>query len=422
MSVYEAWTDSQDSMITSVYDLVRALEAYKESNMVQFGLINEEVDAEKANREEARKALEDLYNNAYIDAHGNRYSLEDLYNHRNDSAEAANRYNEALTRYQNAYGYYSQYIDDSTFGRTKNADGSYTYSTTSGFGSESSYNATGGAGAGDNAWKAVEPGYYYYIKTAYNPVNNPADTQNHGRALKQGDRYSINTTSKMWTDAIVNDADLAYWPLYDNGVLGTPKRVAKVDSKSWTSQSDMPNGIYWSWDNDWPQDGNHPLIYLSKNGLGYRLIQKKWYDKKPSGIETREYNSLNPTDAQVIQKNGWRYGSLGVPGGASLINEVGTEAIITPEGTITNLPSGTGVVPADITRNVWQLGELAPAILRSLGYPNDLQFAGNSSINNSDSVNIGTVTMNVNADSSFDPTKFVEQLKQQASLTKNNKR
>ena len=85
------------------------------------------------------------------------------------------------------------------------------------------------------------------------------------------------------------------------------------------------------------------------------------------------------------------------------------------------MPSSSGVVPADITRGVWQLGELAPEILRSLGYPN-IGGSGTGPINNSDSVNIGTVNMTVSADASFDPQKFVEALKQQASLNKNNRR
>ena len=116
-------------------------------------------------------------------------------------------------------------------------------------------------------------------------------------------------------------------------------------------------------------------------------------------------------------------GSLSTRGGLSLINELGTEAIITPQGTITSLPSGSGVVPADVTRNVWQLGELAPSILRALGYP----VAGASgtpvgTINNSDSVNIGNIQMTVNPNGTWDVNKFVEELKQKASLSKNNKR
>ena len=189
----------------------------------------------------------------------------------------------------------------------------------------------------------------------------------------------------------------------------------------------MPDGIYWGWDDSWPptnKSANQKNFYLSKNGVGYMLRQQKFYNwnKGSEGFDTREYNTFNTRDAELISERKWKRGTLNAPGGLSLINEEGPEAVITPQGTIANLPSGTGIVPADVTRSVWQLGELAPAILRSLGYPNNLQVAGNSSINNSDSVNIGTVTMNVNADSSFDPIKFVEQLKQQASLTKNNKR
>lgn len=39
--------------------------------------------------------------------------------------------------------------------------------------------------------------------------------------------------------------------------------------------------------------------------------------------------------------------------GPALLNEEGVEAIVTPAGTITTLPSHTGIVPADITRNLW---------------------------------------------------------------------
>lgn len=45
-------------------------------------------------------------------------------------------------------------------------------------------------------------------------------------------------------------------------------------------------------------------------------------------------------------------GSLGLKGGLSLVNELGTEAIVTPNGTITSLPSTTGVVPAEVTKSL----------------------------------------------------------------------
>jgi hypothetical protein len=52
----------------------------------------------------------------------------------------------------------------------------------------------------------------------------------------------------------------------------------------------------------------------------------------------------------------------------SLINEPyagGTETIVTPSGTITALPSHTGIVPADLTRSLYQLGEVAPNLIKS---------------------------------------------------------
>ena len=132
---------------------------------------------------------------------------------------------------------------------------------------------------------------------------------------------------------------------------------------------------------------------------------------------------LNAPSSGLYALDAARRGSLGVRGGPTLINEEGPEAIITPGGTLTSLPSKTGVVPADITRSVWQLGELAPSILRVLGYNGGNQFASGSGIvNNSDSVNIGSVIMQVSADAGFDPERFVEELKTQAALSKNNRR
>ena len=132
---------------------------------------------------------------------------------------------------------------------------------------------------------------------------------------------------------------------------------------------------------------------------------------------------LGAPKSGMYMLNAARKGSLGLGGGPTLLNEEGTEAIITPSGTITSLPSKTGVVPADVTKSVWQLGELAPSILRALGYAGAGQFVGNSSaINNMDSVNIGSVYMQVSADASFDPKHFVEELKAQAALSKNNRR
>lgn len=117
-----------------------------------------------------------------------------------------------------------------------------------------------------------------------------------------------------------------------------------------------------------------------------------------------------------------RRGSLGIGLNPALVNEDGTEAIVTPMGTVTALPTGTGVVPADITKNLWQLGALAPEILRSLGYYNPLpQFAGTAGSNTDNSLSVGVVNMTVNPDSGWDVNAWVRDLKQVAALNKNNK-
>ena len=126
-----------------------------------------------------------------------------------------------------------------------------------------------------------------------------------------------------------------------------------------------------------------------------------------------------------LSVNPYKLGSESIPSDQNVvINEQGTEAIITPQGTITSLPAHTGIVPADITSNLWQLGELAPSILRSLGGPSNLLSGSvsNHSVMTDESFNVNTINMTVEADSSFDPQAFVNAIKTRISLTKNNKK
>lgn len=106
-------------------------------------------------------------------------------------------------------------------------------------------------------------------------------------------------------------------------------------------------------------------------------------------------------------------GSLGLRGGLSLVNEEGPEAIVTPYGTLTSLPSGTGVVPADATRNLWALGEIAPALLRYLdGMRASEAYPGSGSAHEGDSFSIGVFNMNVTPNGEFDVEAWVRQVKQ----------
>lgn len=107
----------------------------------------------------------------------------------------------------------------------------------------------------------------------------------------------------------------------------------------------------------------------------------------------------------------------------SFVNELGTEAIVTPQGTITSLPGHTGIVPADITANLWALGEVAPNLLRAFG-DTIMSRSGliPASASTDESFNIGNLTMNVSADKSFDAEAFVQSIKDRVALTKNTRR
>ena len=120
----------------------------------------------------------------------------------------------------------------------------------------------------------------------------------------------------------------------------------------------------------------------------------------------------------VGMDEGYASGTLSAPGGPSLINENGLESIITPSGTITSLPAKSGIVPADLTRNLWALGEVAPNLIARLGGSN-LQTNNSSSVTDN-SINIDNLMATFNTDSGFDGQEFLESLKREVILTRNN--
>ena len=111
-------------------------------------------------------------------------------------------------------------------------------------------------------------------------------------------------------------------------------------------------------------------------------------------------------------------GDLSFSGGRALINENGLESIITPQGTITSLPAKTGIVPADLTRNLWALGEVAPNLIARLG-GNNLQ-TNNSNSATDNSININNLDATFYTEEGFDGEAFLRDLKSQVILTSNN--
>lgn len=126
--------------------------------------------------------------------------------------------------------------------------------------------------------------------------------------------------------------------------------------------------------------------------------------------------------ADGTYKNGYATGTLSAPGGLSMVNDdpqYGLEGIITPQGTLTALPSKSGVVPADMTRNVWQLGEVAPNLIKQLVDING-KFNSPLGFGTDESFNVDHLDVHMVAQPGFDMDDFVRQLRAARDLSKHS--
>ena len=120
--------------------------------------------------------------------------------------------------------------------------------------------------------------------------------------------------------------------------------------------------------------------------------------------------------------SGYATGTLSTAGGLSLVNDdpqYGLEGIITPQGTLTALPSKSGVVPADLTRNVWQLGEVAPNLIKQLVDING-KFSRTTGFGTDESFNVEHLDVHMVAQPGFDMDDFVRQLQAARNLTRHS--
>lgn len=183
-------------------------------------------------------------------------------------------------------------------------------------------------------------------------------------------------------------------------------------------------------------DGKNYIMYKGADGKTYQMSAwnfslKKWEDpgyaagysslwnsKKDSYRRNGKYIKANDIIDMFINGSSYASGTLSAPGGRSLINENGLESIITPSGTITSLPAKSGIIPADLTRNLWALGEVAPNLIARLG-GNSLQ-TNNSNSSTDNSINIQNLDATFNTQSDFDGRRFLTDLRNQVILTANN--
>nr|DAF84963.1 MAG TPA: minor tail protein [Siphoviridae sp. ctEw721] len=153
---------------------------------------------------------------------------------------------------------------------------------------------------------------------------------------------------------------------------------------------------------------------FSHKGKYYVYRGDEWWEVLNDKGGTKFYEYMTGTSANAS-------GTTSFPGGQTLINELGTEAVITPGGTLTALPSKTGIVPADITRNVWALGEVAPTLIARLGSLTQKPLAGNgANTTYEEGQYIDNLTMNVYPAKGDDFNKILEQARAQVRLTRRN--
>lgn len=170
--------------------------------------------------------------------------------------------------------------------------------------------------------------------------------------------------------------------------------------------------VFWAYDGHVYKASRHQEDWKAtrnvKDDAPYYYSGKK---SKGSGLTTADNNKFY-----------YAAGTLSASGGVSMVNDdpqYGLEGIITPQGTLTALPSKSGVVPADMTRNVWQLGEVAPNLIKQLVDING-KFNSPLGFGTDESFNVDHLDVHMVAQPGFDMDDFVRKLRAARDLSKHS--
>lgn len=261
------------------------------------------------------------------------------------------------------------------------------------------------------------------VKTEFNVVN-PVDTSKRFMGISNGDLPSTQVAGYIVDGLKANRALI--WTSANNGFkMADDYRFAWSDSDtdlySYFDRVSKNTGYKKILVSD-PDGQNETLFY--ENGQIFKVVNDVPNSGHPNGMIEVQNNGSFEDKFDVGVAKAW--GSLGLNRDSlALINELGTEAIVTPQGTLTTLPSRTGIIPADITKNLWELGGIAPSLVNMLERMSSGGIFGKSifdGVGTDESFNIANLVMNITADSDFDVDKFVSMIKTRATLTKNNTR
>lgn len=184
------------------------------------------------------------------------------------------------------------------------------------------------------------------------------------------------------------------------------------------------NQLFWNYKGDIYKASLHQRNYQQTEGVDDKFGgYLPWVNESYTDAETNlALEGWDSTKKSTFRGDSYATGTLSTAGGPSLVNDdpqYGLEGIITPQGTLTALPSKSGVVPADLTRNVWQLGEVAPNLIKQLVDING-KFSHTTGFGTDESFNVEHLDVHMVAQPGFDMDDFVRQLQAARNLTRHS--
>ena len=251
---------------------------------------------------------------------------------------------------------------------------------------------------------------------------------------------------KKYQDIIADDSSYekmedAGYVLYSGAISNPPKDAVKKGwgYGSWNHKNGLKlsNTASMGRQEDFDKHPEYSSVkkYQGNNTWGeWEALEGDWkklpnYSIVANELHKDEYNFVldgklrKLIDAKTGDNaSGYAFGTLSKStSGLSYINELGTEAIITPSGTLTALPSKTGIIPADITKNLWGLGEVAPNLVGMLDSLKQQRFDTEAkTITNEDGVYIDRLDMSIYPKEGYNMDEFISQLRARAALTRQN--
>ncbi len=220
-------------------------------------------------------------------------------------------------------------------------------------------------------------------ETALQNMSNETDKAGYlaeagvvGEVLKKGETVFENIgkqlTEQELAKKFVDGTVRGRWKKYQDTLTGTEEVLSQEAEASGDARWNMKWRDYLFYYDTNKEKWKH---VTNVKGLGYtsntgdilsnsELNEGRWlFNAEQGKVYYIKGGKVYNYGTKDVSSNAT--GTLSASGGPSLVNDdarYGLEGIITPQGTLTALPSKSGVVPADMTRNVWQLGELAPKL------------------------------------------------------------